>query len=438
MPNPCNKSVGKMNSHMLHPPPKNKMKPWCQQCDASITDQNFSCKSNSKMICHSTKSKKKIVSISREEPPPWCHVNVSKSPSSRRTQVAAVAYRMDHCVKHTTLHKRNINSKRKKIKQKVNCKDVQVSHLASKCNVQRLSLDYIRENIVVCDGGESPHDSIQNLSSSFKSIHYLCIRDGDLFVADTCNKSRGLRLILPGESSPVFIRLPREKSLEIMDNGNNICRAMKKCALTQRKSLARGTNNHVFMEVGNKYCCLGAQLGRAQRGVQSGLYRLKYGFPSVEWDVLHRLLKRAEHAFDMYMDTEIIRHISCAKTRVNFKTMEPSPSSAHQNPARYYNGLGFGINVYLRSHIDHDFTMSIVQAHIDNCDYSPHDKVICYFAFPRIGIAVALRPGDFLLFNPQEPHSISSRCRNDDEIYCISSYLKTGVVGLHDNSNPMV
>jgi hypothetical protein len=223
-----------------------------------------------------------------------------------------------------------------------------------------------------------------------------------------------------------------------MDNGNNICRAMKTCALTQRKSLARGTNNHVFMEVGNKYCCLGAQLGRAQRGVQSGLYRLKYGFPSVEWDVLHRLLKRAEHAFDMYMDTEIIRHISCAKTRVNFKTMEPSPSSAHQNPARYYNGLGFGINVYLRSHIDHDFTMSIVQAHIDNCDYSPHDKVICYFAFPRIGIAVALRPGDFLLFNPQEPHSISSRCRNDDEIYCISSYLKTGVVGLHDNSNPMV
>ena len=32
--------------------------------------------------------------------------------------------------------------------------------------------------------------------------------------------------------------------------------------------------------------------------------------------------------------------------------------------ARYYNGLGFGINVYLRSHIDADFTMSIVQAHM--------------------------------------------------------------------------
>ena len=106
--------------------------------------------------------------------------------------------------------------------------------------------------------------------------------------------------------------------------------------------------------------------------------------------------------------------------------------------ARYYNGLGFGINVYLRSHIDADFTMSIVQAHIDNHDYVIDDKVICYFAFPRIGVAVALWPGDFLLFNPNEPHSISSRCSREDDIFIISSYLKMAVVGLNDNSNPIV
>jgi ectoine hydroxylase-related dioxygenase (phytanoyl-CoA dioxygenase family) len=115
--------------------------------------------------------------------------------------------------------------------------------------------------------------------------------------------------------------------------------------------------------------------------------------------------------------------------------MEPSTSSSYQKTARYYNGLGFGINVYLRSHIDQDFTMSIVQAHTNNHDYQVNNKILCYFAFPRIGMAVALRPGDFLLFNPQEPHSISSHCRSEDEIFCISSYLKTGVVGLNDNSN---
>ena len=82
--------------------------------------------------------------------------------------------------------------------------------------------------------------------------------------------------------------------------------------------------------------------------------------------------------------------------------------------------------------------MSIVQAHIDNHDYANDDKIICYFAFPRIGAAVALRPGDFLLFNPHEPHSISSCCNREDDVYIISSYLKTAVVGLHDNSDPIV
>ncbi len=144
---------------------------------------------------------------------------------------------------------------------------------------------------------------------------------------------------------------------------------MRSCTSTQQQLLARGTQNHVFTENGNKYCCVGAQPGRAKRGVLSGLYRLKNGFPSNEWDSIHELLKRAEYAFDRFMDTDIIQNISCAWSRVNFKTMEPSTSSSYQKTARYYSSLGFGINVYLRSHIDQDFIMSIVQAHTNNRDY---------------------------------------------------------------------
>ncbi len=93
----------------------------------------------------------------------------------------------------------------------------------------------------------------------------------------------------------------------------------------------------------------------------------------------------------------------------------------------YYNGLGFGINVYLRSHIDQDFTMSIVQAHIDNHDYQVDDRILCYFTFPRIGTAVALWPGDFLLFNPQELHSISSCCKSGDNFFTFLLTLKWGL-----------
>jgi hypothetical protein len=74
--------------------------------------------------------------------------------------------------------------------------------------------------------------------------------------------------------------------------------------------------------------------------------------------------------------------------------------------------------------------MSIVQAHINNYNYQVDDRIVCYFAFPRIEMAVALWLGDFLLFNPQELHSISSCCRTGDKVFCISSYLKMVVVGL--------
>ena len=52
-----------------------------------------------------------------------------------------------------------------------------------------------------------------------KNIHVLQISNLDLWVSDTKNPSLGLCLILPGQSSPVFIHLPRSKSLGIMSNG---------------------------------------------------------------------------------------------------------------------------------------------------------------------------------------------------------------------------
>ena len=101
-----------------------------------------------------------------------------------------------------------------------------------------------------------------------------------------------------------------------------------------------------------------------------------------------------------------------------------------------FNGIDFGINVFLQCHTDLDFTLSIVQVNIDNIDYCADDKIICYFCLPRIGMAIALRHGDYLLVNAREPHCLSPRCHEDDQLYSISCYLKTSVVGLNNNSIP--
>jgi hypothetical protein len=120
------------------------------------------------------------------------------------------------------------------------------------------------------------------------------------------NRSIGLHLILPGQSCPVFIRLPWSKSLDIMSNGKNICAAMRSCAQTQPQSLSRGRRNLVFTNHDNKYYSNGAQPGRAEGEVQSGLYKMKHGFPNHHWNCIHTVLKRTEYAFDMFTDTEVI------------------------------------------------------------------------------------------------------------------------------------
>ncbi len=94
-----------------------------------------------------------------------------------------------------------------------------------------------------------------------------------------------------GQASPVFFCLQWSKSLDVMSNGKKTCAAMRSCAQNQPKSLSRGTRNHVFTDHENKHYSVGAQLGRAEKGVQSGLYKMKHGFPNHHWNCQARSVR---------------------------------------------------------------------------------------------------------------------------------------------------
>ena len=50
--------------------------------------------------------------------------------------------------------------------------------------------------------------------------------------------------------------------------------------------------------------------------------------------------------------------------------------------------------------MDADFTMSITQVFLKGqLEYHLNDDVVAYFCFPTLGVAVPLRPGDYLIFN---------------------------------------
>ena len=112
-----------------------------------------------------------------------------------------------------------------------------------------------------------------------------------------------------------------------------------------------------------------------------------------------------------------------AKQVVPFKTMS-IPGSSQTSMLNYFGALAFGCNMFLRCHTDSDYTMSMAQIHLKGKDvYKIDDDVVVYFCFPTLGVAVPLQPGDFLLFNALIPHCVSSRCRQDNDIFSIAMYL---------------
>jgi hypothetical protein len=151
-----------------------------------------------------------------------------------------------------------------------------------------------------------------------------------------------------------------------------------------------------------------------------------------------RILKyfsQIEHLFDVYLDSNQSHLLKSALDLVSANTFsipQANVKDGERNNSEYYGALAHGVNVYLQAHDDNDYTYSATSVHTRS-KYGPKDQVIAYFAFPRLGIAVPLQPGDILFFNPKEPHCVSSRCRNSDNIHCLSLYLKSTNIGLNDN-----
>jgi hypothetical protein len=204
-------------------------------------------------------------------------------------------------------------------------------------------------------------------------------------------------------------------------------------------SLSRGHAKTIFADVGSSvmYKCFGVRPNRSSTGVlEYDDWVAKIG--TVHWRRIMRMVMHAELLFESFAGDEVLQHIRCAKDIVPFQTMHSPPVDDGSPPipaAKYFGSIAFGCNVFLRCHTDDDFTLSVAHILLDGKDcYELDDDVVVYFCFPTLGIAIPMRPGDFLLFNSSVPHCISTRCRASQKIMCISLFLKTLVVGCNNNS----
>ena len=364
-------------------------------------------------------------------PPSWVHAFAkSNHPSSIRTQAASMAY-IDQPVHKKARHRRNRRSKKKLRKHQRLLTEVVVP---TSIQNNLLSESDIVDEVVVVDGGDDGNPPIRP-PDGVNWRRLSVIGGNHMHIPDETDPCRGLTFARVDGALP-FIRLPRKQSLDIISQLSlkDIVCALEECEKLKKTSVTRSDNKRIFGDYGKPvmYTCVGVQPSRNSREVLD-CNRFIEKLPERHSSVLMKFMHHVERCYESLAESEVMSHMFHARQVVPFKTMS-LPGSSHKSTLKYYGALAFGCNVFLPCHTDSDFTMSMAQIHLKGKDsYDLHDNVVVYFCFPTLGVAIPMRPGDFLIFNALIPHCLSSRCREVDQIYSLATYLKTSVVGLNNN-----
>ena len=377
----------------------------------------------------------------------------SKSASSKRIKAAYMAAEVHNNGSTKKNKRRKIQrSNKKEIKQRNH-----LIHVELPQSFRTFSQEETQENDIFVDGGDPLNTRItpkvlRNVTSSekkpviVKPLIVLKIADNDLYVPEhhLMDPTKGLTVFhtnnLTNQPKP-FVLCPRINSLSSTAQLNNLdvttalCDALDSIERAMTCSSKRGSQKHVIHDTTNKFIgCVGSQVRRAGTGVEPIHYTLKK--VNIEHQkVIMSLFRQIEHLFEMFIDSEQVRQIKHAIDLINPCTFTiPGDERKHSD---IYSALASVLNGYLVTHIDEDMTYGAITLHKRSA-YQLTDKVVAYFNFPCLGISIPLRPGDVLFFNPREPHCISSRCNNADEIYSVSLYIKSNILGLNDNDRKLL
>ena len=100
---------------------------------------------------------------------------------------------------------------------------------------------------------------------------------------------------------------------------------------------------------------------------------------------------------------------------------------------------GISVNYDAPAHVDDDFLFSAHQLNAVGVPVKLMSEVAQHFCFPQYGFAIALRPGDIILFNPHVFHCLSEKTKayNNVDVHVTTFYMKTAHVGKNNNSLPL-
>ena len=350
------------------------------------------------------------------------HVTKTKKTNSSMRVHAAHNMTLKCGVARSKMSRRRDIKKRQKILCLTNIPE-SVSH--------SLQPRFLKENLVFFSG-----TSNRCLPNAPKECVILSAKD-DLQVIDT---KRGAEL-RSKSGDMVFILLPRHQSVGDMTRVNTILKSLYALDKAKVKADTRGKKRVAVPEDVGKYATVGLKPIRFRKQGSPGVGEFwPESLSKDDREQILMLMKRVEHTASRYLPPNDLRGIRAAKLLGEWSELNVGAS---QPPI--YGSLASALNYYLNSHTDEDFFYSVMtvasatglQKDVDRYDMDA--KVCNYFTFAEQGIAVALRPGDVLLFNPQYQHCLSSRTTlyKNADVFSLSLCLKTAIVGKNDNSLPL-
>lgn len=260
----------------------------------------------------------------------------------------------------------------------------------------------------------------------------LSIVSGDLHAIDTSDYTKGYKYPAPTQNKfncpPPFCLAPRAEVLNIAALNQeltvqSVFQAAKAVEALQVQPTKR--HIHIFGDEGNSRKYIGGYgvlPNRMATGISESSVYTKT-LLTEHAGILKKYSHNLECIFHKFADPRAVTVAKAMSNLIDHPTL---------NGCRLFTGVALGINKYIPAHVDKDVTLSIVTV-LKNQVCSNDDGIVAYFCFPMLGIAVPLRPGDVLIFNPNEPHGLSSRCNKSDELVCLSMYYKSSVAGLNNN-----
>jgi hypothetical protein len=247
----------------------------------------------------------------------------------------------------------------------------------------------------------------------------------------------------------VFKLLPRQTVLDHTgDKAYEDVRALhslqNKKSATKRSELRDGVSSGVYTTTGN-------HANRGGKGI------VQCGFAETDsrsWDCLVQMSRRCEETAAKFLPTNFLTGISKVIHAAGCVTMSKTSSGEQKkkekNDAAMFAALANAIDYNAidyssRAHTDLDFWFSLLTVNVPLLlsstvkNYQYDLEVAHHFVFPEFGTAVAIRPGDLLLFNPRYFHCLSHKEVHYDDlrVHATSFYLKTNMLGMNDNSIPL-